>query len=109
MQTVDSGSILAVIIGMAFVVLGLLQYLSGMSQRADKKRTELFDELEREKLENVKLVAECDKWKLKYADLRDYTDRLENYARKLKVRVELIQKSLDECNDTAAQKIDSNS
>lgn len=44
-----------VVVGLAFVLLGVFQYMQEQDKRSDKRRQELFAELEEAKLQNIYL------------------------------------------------------
>ena len=64
----EPGSTVIAVAGMAFVILGLVQFLASVIKNNDNRRQELFKVLEDTKLKNLELQADRDKYKRLYLE-----------------------------------------
>lgn len=65
-QLIDLGATGVIFAGMGFVLLGMVQYLAAFSKRQDKRRQEIFKQLEKCHLANIELTGDLDELQRKY-------------------------------------------
>ncbi len=78
----QAAGVLVVVGGMALVFLGLMQFLATFMKNSDKVRSELFDKLEDEKLENVRLTGQLFLYEAKYKEMQGYARKYYKLYRK---------------------------
>lgn len=78
-----NGSLLAAVSALAFVIVGLLQWVVSAAKKNDTRRLELLDEIEEARLEAARLKGQLiiysDKLSDKNEQLRDYKARYRHY------------------------------
>jgi F0F1-type ATP synthase membrane subunit b/b' len=93
----NPASIIVAIAGMAFVVLGLMQYMASIMKNADKRRQEIFAELEVVKLKNLELTADRDKYKRMYFEARSEGEAMLKYIKRIRKERNNLKGQLIDC------------
>lgn len=94
MEQINPGSYVAALAGIMFVFLGLMQYISTFMKSQDKRRQEIFKELETARLELLETRAERDKWKLRYYQKAEAFDELYKAADAIQKENALLKRDL---------------
>jgi len=74
------GELIVVIVGLASVILGLFQYMQNQDKANDNRRQSMFAELEKVKLQNIKLQGKLAREQRLHLETKEKFNRCRKYA-----------------------------
>jgi F0F1-type ATP synthase membrane subunit b/b' len=90
-ELIKNASLMAAVIALAFVIVGLLQWVVAITKSSDKRHNELIEQLTEAKLENARLKGQLIIYSDKLGDMSERLKEAKNNYRHFKELYEATQ------------------